>query len=126
MSAIYRLRFFFDYCAGTCLWSANDAAHEALGYAVDYKRLPLSPATVDEIDRVVDRYDTSLNWASPADPGPWRQDECDRFNQAVAALFERIRAELGDMFDVYNEYIELEEDPDLDRYLMAPQGFQRQ
>jgi hypothetical protein len=124
MAAMYRLRFFFDY-ESTCLWSANDAARAAFGYPVDPKRLPLSAGTTSEIDRLSRWFDTSLNWSYPPDPGPWRQDECDRFNRAVVTLFEQIQAELGDAFEVIFEQDELIEDPDLDAYLLDPRGFRR-
>ena len=68
-------------------------------------------------------FERSLNWASPADPGPWRQEECD--NRAAKQLFEAIKMELGPSFEVQNEHRELREDPDLDEYLKNPEEFWR-
>ena len=69
--------------------------------------------------------DTAFNWDDPAAPGPWRQEECDRFNATVPVLFERLRHELGAGFDLVCEQEPLREDPDLDEYLRDPRGFRR-
>jgi hypothetical protein len=66
-----------------------------------------------------------LNWDGPSDPDPWRQEECDRFNAAVNQLFEAVRTELGEEFELVNEQCELHEDPDVDAYLKNPQEFRR-
>lgn len=126
MSPRYKVRFFFDYGTGNCLWSADDDTDAAFGYPIDHRTLPLSPATIATIDDMLTWYDTSLNWEYPPDPGPWRQAECERFNQAVAVLFAAIQAELGDACDVLNEQPDLSEDPDLDAYLRDPHGFRRE
>lgn len=70
-------------------------------------------------------HDTSLNWDYPPDPVPWRQEECDRFNQAAEALLARIRAQLGSDFEVINLHKPIQEDPDLDTYLAAPKRLRR-
>jgi hypothetical protein len=125
MAAAYRIRFFFDWGSGTCLWSANDAARQAFDYPIDPGKLPLSAETIDRIGRMCAWYDKALNWDYPPDPGPWRQDECDRFNGQSALLLESIRRELGADFDVIDESYELREDPDLDEYLKDPKAFRR-
>jgi hypothetical protein len=74
---------------------------------------------------VGDWFDTSLNWGYPPDPGPWRQEECDRFNAASLNAFDRLRTELGPDWDIVPNFADLREDPDLDRCLADPAGFQR-
>jgi hypothetical protein len=71
----------------------------------------------------VDWHDQALNWEYPPDPGPWRQDECERFNQAAKDLLITVRQELGDHFEVIDELVEETEDPDLDAYLRDPKAF---
>lgn len=121
----YRLRFFMEWHA-SCLWQANDAARRRFGFEVDPNELPLSRATRDEIWRLSEWHDTSLNWDYPPDPGPWREEECARFNAAARALLAAIRAELGSDYEVVDEFKEVHEDPDLDAYLADPKGFRRQ
>jgi hypothetical protein len=112
----YRVRYFFDYGSGTCLWSANDAARGAFGYPIDPGALPLTPQTVAEIGRLCAWFDTSLNWDYPPDPGPWSQEECDRFNHATRSLLTAVAHELASDFEVLDEQPVLHEDRDLDRH----------
>lgn len=125
MSAKYKLRFFFDWMSDRCLWVANKATNEEFGeYAVD-PRLPISNETLERCRALSRWHDDALNWDYPPDPGPWRQEECDRFNIAALELLERIRTELGNDFMVLDEHDPLKEDPELDRYLADPKGFMR-
>ncbi len=120
----YHLGYFFEY-GGPCLWAANDAARERFGYCVDLAQLPLSEETIRTAQQLGAWFSESLNWDYPPDPGPWRQDECDRFNRATAELLAVIRRELGDDFDVVDEQMRMAEDPNLDAYLADPKGFRR-
>lgn len=121
---MYRLRYFFDYHSG-CLWSANEAAYLRYDYPVSLSELQLSEETVRNADRIGAWFDRSLNWDYPPDPGPWRQEECDRFNAATAGLLAGIRQELGSDFEIVDEQVMMVEDPDLDKYLADPNGFRR-
>ena len=51
MTAKFQLRYFFDWKCDP-LWSANDAAREAFGYAVEPTELPLSDQTVTRIRKI--------------------------------------------------------------------------
>lgn len=87
--------------------------------------LPITPALRDELSRLVEWYDTSLNWDYPLDPGPWRESECREFSAAVRRAMQRLRTELGAEWEILDEFEELHEDPDLDRYLADPASFRR-
>jgi hypothetical protein len=104
-------RFFFDAGSGTVLWRSDAEPGEPF---VDLQELPVSNA----------EYDMSLNWEYPPDPGPWREEQCRRFNGAVREALDRLRAELPD-WRIEDEFVELHEDPDLDRYLTDPARFRR-
>ncbi|MFE1754998.1 hypothetical protein ACFW88_31425 [Streptomyces anandii] len=117
-------RFFFDAGSGTVLWAGAED-QEAWGYAVDLDRLPISHDLRDGLSSLTARYDTSLNWDCPPDPGPWREAECQDFNEAVRQALGRLRAELGPAWRIYDEFLPLHEDPDVDRYLADPAGFVR-
>jgi hypothetical protein len=122
---VYRFRFFFDAGSGTALWADSAAAEEIWGYAVELGRVPVSQPLRDELAGLVTAYDTSVNWDYPPDPGPWREPQCFRFNQAVRHVLARLRAELGPQWQIQSEFSELHEDPDLDRYLADPARFDR-
>jgi hypothetical protein len=124
MEEKYRIRYWFEW-GGFCLWSDNSKADNEFGSAIYPDDLPLSAATVARIEELATWHDQALNWNSPAYPGPWRQAECDRFNQAALELYEIIKAELGADFELVNDLIIMFEDPDLDEYLKDPQGFKR-
>lgn len=120
----YRLRFFFDLGFGV-LWADNDAARAEFGYMVNLARLPLSAATREEAERLEAWSGDNVNSDYPPAPGPWRQEECDRFNAAARALLARLRTELGPDYEIVDAFTEQHEDPDLDAYLADPKGFRR-
>ncbi|WP_410674826.1 hypothetical protein [Amycolatopsis sp. cmx-4-68] len=111
------MRFFFDAGSGTVLWGEMGPA--------DLDELPISAGLRASLDRLAEEYDGSLNWDYPPDPGPWREARCERFNAEVRAVLARLRAELGPGWEVEDEFLELHEDPELDRYLADPKGFKR-
>jgi hypothetical protein len=124
----YKLRFWIEWGPPAPLWAADDATRNAFGGGVSYidlQDLPLSPDTVAQLEQLCHWYQGSLNWDYPPDPGPWRQAECDCFNAAALALFEKVAAELGEAFEVINAQQPVREDPDLDAYLKDPNGFRR-
>lgn len=102
MTAKFQLRYFFDWKCDP-LWSANDAAREAFGYAVEPAELPLSDQTVTRIRKICAWHDTALNWDSPAEPGPWDAAEHDRFDEAARQLLTELRLELGPSFEILDE-----------------------
>ncbi|ONK15503.1 hypothetical protein [Streptomyces sp. MP131-18] len=118
-------KYFFDPGSGTVLWAVGREAREVWDYAVDHNRLPVSQELRDELSRLVNWFDTSLNWDYPPDPGPWREAECRRFNEAALRAIDRLRTELGQGWQILNEFSELHEDPDLDRYEADPANFDR-
>jgi hypothetical protein len=124
--AKYVLRFFCEWGNG-CLWPENDVMHEDpdLG-PYDCREpcpLPLSAEILRRCWELRQWHDGSLNWDYPPDPGPWRQEECERFNAAVFQLLDDLRRELGPEYLVLNQQRPLAEDPDLDAYLADPVGF---
>ncbi len=114
-------RFFFDAGSGTVLWGSPGDDK----FAVDLSELPVSQALRDDLENLAALYDTSLNWDYPPDPGPWREPRCRAFNLAVRQVIQRLRQELGQSWRIHDEFEELHEDPDLDRYLADPAGFKR-
>lgn len=124
MGAIFQFRFEFHYDVGP-LWADNEAAQSHFGSWIDPSQIPLSSATRAECDRLDRWFYQSMNQEYPPDPSPWRQAECDRFNEAAANLFRAITRDLGPAYSVRNCQELLREDPDLDEYLRAPASFKR-
>ena len=120
----YTLRYWFEW-SGPCFWGADDRTRERFGYPIAAEKLPLRPETMKRAEELVQWHDQSLNWAYPPDPGPWRQDECDRFNQEAKEFLETVRRELGEEFEIVDAFVELHEDPDLDVYVRDPRNFKR-
>ena len=125
MTTQYLLRYFFEW-GGPCLWANNDAACDRFGIGgVNLDDLPVPDATKRRAEELTAWHDLSLNQDYPPDPGPWRQDECDRFNHASLELFHTLHNELGSDYDLVDEQLPLSEDPNLDEYLKDPQGYRK-
>ena len=125
MAHKYKLRYFFEFGAGP-LWAINDAARRDFSIAyISPESLPLSEETQRRAGELAAWYDQSLNQEYPPDPSPWRQDECDRFNNASKQLFAIICTELGEDYNLVDQQQVLSEDPELERYLKDPKGFRR-
>lgn len=91
-----RLRFFFDPGSGTCLWSANDDARAACGYAVDHQALPLSDSVKAELTRLIAAFDTSIDWGNPTERGPaWSRAAEAAFLQDADRVARLVQDELG-------------------------------
>jgi hypothetical protein len=99
------------------------ATCERFGYCIEPAQLPLSAETLKRIEELEAWHDTALRWNDPAAPGPWRQEECERFNKASEELFAQINCELGPGYLLGYEQEEMREDPELDSYLSDPDGF---
>jgi hypothetical protein len=125
LTAIYRACFAFDAGSGRCLWRANDRAVTEFGLPIDPARLPISSVTRELLNDLCARYDTSMNWDYPPDPGPWRRSDCDRFAADVQTALRQLRTELGEQWQIVDDFQPVVEDPDLDRYLQNPQTFRR-
>jgi hypothetical protein len=122
----YVLRFWFEWRSVTVFWPTNDAAYERFGIgAILPEELPRTPDTQRWVREVAEWHDDSLNWEYPPDPGPWREEECARFNAAVHELYAMVVRELGAPSEVIFAADELHEAPDLDEYLRDPKGFRR-
>jgi hypothetical protein len=121
-----RLRFTFEWHVEDLLWAMDDSAFELFDAGpVSYDEVGLPEQLGERMERLSQWHDESLNWDYPPAPGPWRQDECDRFNAEARRLFEEVRARLADRFDVVWDAETVTEDPDLDEYLSSPDTYWR-
>ena len=101
---IYKLRYFFDFGSGGCLWSANDAANEHFGnYPVGICKLPISRTLEMRIQFVLSWHDTFLNWDNVPQPSQWSDREVKQFRAAAQEVLHLLREELGPNFEIVDE-----------------------
>lgn len=109
----YRLRFFFDYNSGGCLWSDNDAAYkkfdngvlDADTYDLDGNiikeasiKLPTEiKQKVIELDRL---FSQSIDWENPSGQSMWDKNQWDDFYRQTRELHQNISSALGDNFEI--------------------------
>jgi hypothetical protein len=97
------LRFFFDAGSGICLWAANDAARERWDYPVSTDDLPLGEETRAELETLIARYDSCVDWNDPGRGSVWTAAEEADFATQAQALLARVRRELGDDIAIVDE-----------------------
>lgn len=120
-----RVNFWFEWGPPAYLWTADAYAIDQLGIGPLQDRLPLSDELRKRGEKLSDWFQGSLNWDYPPDPGPWRQEECERFKIAARAFFADLQQEIGAQYDLIYCQAEPDEDPDLDEYLKDPLNFRR-
>jgi hypothetical protein len=109
----YRLRFFFDYGCGGCLWCDNEAAYEKYdagtldaeiydptGEVTQQARIILPNSTKQKVLELDKLYSESLNWEDPAGPSMWDKLQWDKFYSQTRALHNEIANILGDDFEI--------------------------
>ncbi|QES47576.1 hypothetical protein DEJ50_06790 [Streptomyces venezuelae] len=98
----HRLRYFFEYGVDTPLWPgpAGAPGHDDRYGPCAPERLPLTSGTRDELRRLADLYQSSLDWDDPAGPSPWSGDQEESFRHAADTVLAAVRRELGDGWTV--------------------------
>ncbi len=96
----YVLDYWFEW-SGPCLWGGNIKADEKYGYAINLDDLPLSPQIKERAEAMIRWHDTSLAWDYPAGESPWTYEENERFGKAATELYEDLKKELGDKFEIH-------------------------
>ncbi|WP_052876033.1 hypothetical protein [Streptomyces sp. NBC_00069] len=99
----YHLRFFFEYGVDTPLWpgpSGMPDLDSPYGYPCALERLPITPTTSNELTRLADLYQSSLDWDHPSGPSPWTCEQQESFRREADTALEALRRELGDDWTV--------------------------
>jgi len=109
----YRLRFFFDYNCGGCLWFDNDASYQKFGVGVlDGEIYDLNGNLVQEAriklpslirQRVLELdklYSKSLNWNNPGCQSLWDKAQWEGFYEQTRDLHRQISLTLGTDFEI--------------------------
>ena len=98
----YRLSFWFEH-GGFCVWGKNDRAKEKYGYAIDFEELPISAELKKEIGALESEYGTYLDWQEPSNPPLWTKEHMCDFVRRATVVYEKLKAELGDEYEIVNE-----------------------
>ena len=98
--AKYEMKFMFDWCSGTCVWSTNDAAIDKYGYPVDLDDLPISSKLKIQLENLIEKHDEALNWSDPSSELLWTGSQQDEFKQKAIVLYHLLCKELGSDFNV--------------------------
>ncbi|MFI5831893.1 hypothetical protein ACIA6C_32345 [Streptomyces sp. NPDC051578] len=99
----YHLRFFFENGVDTPLWpgpSGTPDLDSPYGYPCAPEKLPITAVISDELTRLADLYQSSLDWDHPAGPSPWTRDQQESFQHEADTALEALRRELGDGWTV--------------------------
>ncbi|MFF2081349.1 hypothetical protein ACFVXG_42090 [Kitasatospora sp. NPDC058162] len=94
----YHLRFFFEYGVDTPLWPGPSGAPDLdspFGYPCAPEKLPITPASQDELLRLSELYQSSLDWDHPGGPSPWTGEQWQSFRAEADTALEALRRDLG-------------------------------
>lgn len=113
MQPKYKLRYFFDYNCGGCLWSDNEPAYEKFGFGcLDSEIYGLDGNILEEAKikypasirhRVLELdilFSESLNWNDPEGESPWNNEQWKIFYEKTRELHREIVIILGNDFEV--------------------------
>ena len=94
----YELRLMFEWGGSDedIVWGMNEAAKEKFGgYDIKLDNLPISVGLKEELIRLHEWHDSSLNWEYPPDPSPWSAEEKAKFLEESVKAYTRLCDELG-------------------------------
>jgi hypothetical protein len=97
----HRLRAFFDGGSGVLLWIGLDVGEPRWGNDVDHRDLPIPIALADQIDRLLERYDSTIPIRGPE--RPLEGAEARLFRAAYAEVVDRLRAALGPAYLIVDQ-----------------------
>jgi len=114
----YRLRFFFDYQSGGCLWSDNEAAYQQFdtgpldaaiydqqGNLRQKPKIELPDFIRQKVLKLDHLYAESLDWENPGGPSLWDNAQWDNFYAQTSSLHQEITVFLGADFEVIYQQV---------------------
>ena len=114
-SPTIQIRVFFDAGAGICLWAGNEAARTKYhDYPIPQSRLPISEGLQSQIENLIERYDTSIDWDYPPNSTPWTEEQCRDFNEATQVMIAQLAEELSRDHEILNEFTPITETAEQD------------
>lgn len=92
------LRFFFECGVDTPLWpgpSDMPDLDSPYGYPCAPEKLPITAATSNELTRLADLYQSSIDWDHPTGPSPWARVQQESFRRRRMPHWRRCAANWG-------------------------------
>lgn len=109
----YKLRFFFDYNCGGCLWADNEAAYQKFdvgtldttiydlnGNISQKPKIELPDSIRQKVLKLDDLFLTSLDFDDPTGPSLWTEKQWDDFEVMTKVLHQEIAEYLGEDFEI--------------------------
>ncbi len=97
------IKFMFDYCADSCIWSINKEAEERFGgYLIDIDKFPISNSLKQELINLSNEYDTRLNWDEPQAGIVWSKEQIEDFKKRALNAYNQFVASIDDDIVVEN------------------------
>jgi len=109
----YRLRFFFDYNCGGCLWCDNDASfkrfeggvldgevYDLNGNIVQEAKIKLPSSIRQRVLELDKLYTESLDWNDPGRQSLWDKNQWESFHEQTRDLHRQISLTLCDDFEI--------------------------
>ena len=91
----YNIKFMFDYCASSCLWSDYEGV-------LPLETFPISKELMGTLKDLSLEYDSILNWDNPASGFVWTAEQIEDFRSRAQQAYDQLIAELGDTYEVRN------------------------
>lgn len=91
----YNIKFMFDYCASSCLWSDYEGV-------LPLEAFPISKELMGTLKDLSLEYDSILNWDDPASGLVWTAEQIEDFRSRAQQACDQLIAELGDAYEVRN------------------------
>jgi hypothetical protein len=85
-----------DYSAFPLWWEEPDQVGD-----IDPATLPLTQATIEQLEQWATTYDETLNHVDPAASGFASEQDADLFERSGILLWQRLREELGTAYEVW-------------------------
>lgn len=98
--AKYKMKYWFEW-GGTCLWSANDAARNEFGYAVDEQQLPISQKLKNLLWYLQAYHENMMDMDNAPDDSPWwTEEDTVMFDKKKKFAYEQLCRELGEEYEI--------------------------
>nr|WP_236056831.1 hypothetical protein [Streptomyces sabulosicollis] len=98
---VHYVRFFFEAGVDTPLWPED--MDSPYGSPCELERLPISQATREDLARLSQWYQSSIDWEYPPNPSPWSDEDWLTFRQQAQVALAALRRELGSRWTVRDE-----------------------